>query len=172
MTLLARDPTRRRSLGRGVATAIPVVLVLGAGACGTDPGPPDVQVASALVTEGDQVTAAYVTLTNEGGGDRLVGASSPVADRVVLHETVEQDGLLLMRLAEDGFAVPAGGDLALVPGGAHIMLEELVAPLHAGEHVTLTLDLAESGPVTADAEVVSQIELNERLLPEGSEEPS
>ena len=61
-----------------------------------------------------------------------------------LHETVENEtGEMVMRQIEGGFTIPAGGSLALEPGGNHIMLMDLTSPLMAGDEVTFTLTFAD-----------------------------
>jgi copper(I)-binding protein len=66
--------------------------------------------------------AVYVTISNHGSeADALLSASTDVATTVELHETVEQDGKMVMRPLPK-FDVPAGGKLEMKPGSYHIML--------------------------------------------------
>src|SRR5262245_1688090 len=66
--------------------------------------------------------AVYVTISNRGSAaDALLSASSNVANTVELHETVAQDGKMVMRPLPK-IEVPAGGTLEMKPGGYHIML--------------------------------------------------
>ena len=60
-------------------------------------------------------------------------------------------GMMEMRPV-DRIEIPAGGTVALEPGGYHIMLLELVAPLEAGTTIEVTLVFEEAGEqvVTAD----------------------
>src|SRR5690606_27441472 len=60
-------------------------------------------------------------------------------------------GMMEMRPV-DRIVVPAGGEVVLEPGGLHVMLLDLAAPLEAGSSVELTLEFEESGEqvVTAD----------------------
>lgn len=94
--------------------------------------------------------AAYGLLVNVGAADDvLVAASSDAAEVVELHEMVMGEGdVMQMRPLEDGIAVPAGGFAELAPGGLHVMLIGLRAPLVAGETMDLTLTFAEHGDVT------------------------
>lgn len=50
-------------------------------------------------------------------------------------------------------AVPAGGTVAFAPGGYHVMLMGLVAPLQSGQTFEVTLTFAKAGTVTATATV-------------------
>ena len=82
--------------------------------------------------------ATYATITSPAQ-DRLVGTETPAAARAELH-TMTMDGTVVrMRPVEGGIALPAGQPVALAPGGLHIMLMDLKAPLQAGQSFPLTL---------------------------------
>lgn len=84
--------------------------------------------------------AAYMVVLN--GTDapvRLAAAASDVAAAVELHETIEENGVMKMVPQLDGFEIPAGGSVELKPGGKHVMLIGLVAPLEVGKPFSLTL---------------------------------
>ena len=87
--------------------------------------------------------AAYLTLENPGDLPlRLVGARTPVAERVELHETYvrEVEGKKVMGMRPVPFLeVPPKGRVELKPGGYHFMLLGLKRPLKAGEEVELDL---------------------------------
>lgn len=92
-------------------------------------------------------SAVYFFLRNEGGvGDRLVGAESPAAERVEIHESFVVGEVMRMREVE-GVEVPPGGEVELKPGGLHVMLLDLIRPLLEGEEVELTLLFERSGPM-------------------------
>jgi periplasmic copper chaperone A len=96
----------------------------------------------------------FMTITNNSDGpDRLVGASSPAAKMVEIHETIDDNGVMKMRAVEGGFEIPAGGKLELKPGGKHVMLMGLTAPLNEGGEVEVTLNFEKAGPVTVKAPV-------------------
>lgn len=90
-----------------------------------------------------QSTAAYLTLVNRGPTPlRLLGARTPLAERVSLHEsyTMEHQGHTMTGMRPLPYLeIPAGDRVALRPGGPHLMLEGLKRPLKAGERVELTL---------------------------------
>lgn len=88
--------------------------------------------------------AAYLTIENaEGAEDRLLAASSDAAQRVELHlSEMSDDGVMRMIEQEDGILIPANGTLTMQPGGLHVMLMGLTAPLVDGEEITLTLEFA------------------------------
>ena len=83
------------------------------------------------------VGAAYVQL-RAAAADRLVGVSSPVAARAGLHE-MRMDGAVMRMREVAGLALPPGRAVALAPGGYHIMLVDLRAPLTQGQTFPLHL---------------------------------
>lgn len=50
-----------------------------------------------------------------------------------------------MRPLQSGLAIPAGSSVELKPGGTHIMLMGLEAPLPEGDSLRLTLRFEKSG---------------------------
>ena len=97
--------------------------------------------------------AVYVVIENKGGqADRLVGASSPAAANVEVHESY-MDGEVMKMRPVPSVDVPAGGTLELKPGSYHIMLIDLVKPLELGSHIAVTLKFEKSGDVPLDVEI-------------------
>ena len=91
--------------------------------------------------------AAYLTVGNEGEEiDRLVGIASPVAKRVGLHTNLIEDGVAMMRPVE-AIEVAPGEPAVLQPGGLHVMLMGLKAPLVEGEKFLLTLTFEQAGEI-------------------------
>jgi len=92
------------------------------------------------------MTAAYMIIGNPGSTEVVLkGVSSPKAERVELHETkMSEDGVMQMRPLPNGLPIPAGGEAMLAPGGAHIMVMGLKAPLAEGDELPLTLEFAEA----------------------------
>ena len=82
-------------------------------------------------------TAAYLTITSAQGG-KLVGASSPIAANVDVHEMKMQGDVMKMR-AVDTLRLPAGQAVELKPNGYHLMMTGLKGPVKAGDTVPLTL---------------------------------
>lgn len=126
--------------------------------CG-DRGEPDIQISDAwarATVEGQSGTAAYVAIANKGtGDDRLVSVSATVPVTAALHETSTNGGVSSMRTLEGGLQVPAGGNVTLRPGAAHIMISGLTAPLHQGEALKLSLRFEYSGDKAVDFKVAS-----------------
>lgn len=114
--------------------------------------------------------AVYLQLSS-ADGDALVGASVPsdVAGTVEIHETVAADGEgsdttmamggessdttmggmgQMTMQPVDSVDLPAGETVVLEPGGYHIMLIDLVAPLEAGQEIEVTLTFENAGERT------------------------
>ncbi|WP_205741914.1 copper chaperone PCu(A)C [Halomonas marinisediminis] len=98
-------------------------------------------------------TAAFMVLHNEGEADRsLVAASTPAARVAELHNHVDVDGVMQMRRVE-AVPVPANASVSLAPGGYHLMLIDLAAPLHEGDEVTLSLTFDDGQTLELEAPV-------------------
>ncbi|MAZ03611.1 MAG: hypothetical protein CMN56_10770 [Sneathiella sp.] len=96
---------------------------------------------------------AFLTLKNsEGEADRLVSASSPVADKVEIHDSVMKDGVMSMMRIEE-LVVEPGETVMLKPGGFHVMLMGLKKPLTKGTEFPLTLNFARAGEITVTVHV-------------------
>lgn len=101
-----------------------------------------------------RVGAAYfeVSVTTDNGGDRLIGASSPVAERATLHTTIMDGDVMKMRPLEAIEVTPAK-PVSFKPGGHHVMLMGLSAPLTEGQRYPLTLTFEKAGNITIDITV-------------------
>lgn len=113
------------------------------------------------------MTGAFGTLTNDGDAPvTIVSATSSASASVELHETADDgSGDMRMREVEGGFVIPAGGTLALEPGGNHLMLMGLDAALSAGDEVTFTLEFADATTSSFTAPVKDYAGANEEYAP-------
>ncbi|MEV5830943.1 copper chaperone PCu(A)C [Spirillospora sp. NPDC052242] len=103
-------------------------------------------------TVDEGMTAAFGTITNATGADvTIVSAATPASPKVELHEVVGAGGEMKMRAKQGGFVVPAKGELELKPGGYHIMLMGVTAPIEPGQKVAFTLTLADKSTVEFSA---------------------
>jgi len=105
--------------------------------------------------------AVYLQVTS-AEADRLVGASvdPAVAGSTRIHETRAVDGEgtgegmgTMMMQEVGGIALPAGETVSLEPGGFHIMMMPLGAPLVAGGSFEITLMFQIAGEMTFEVEV-------------------
>jgi copper(I)-binding protein len=122
--------------------------------CKPASAPPAVSVdgAWARATVPEQTgSAAYFTIRNTGGQDKLLAVTSPAAD-ASLHSTNVDNGVMRMRPLES-IEVPANGSIELKPGGTHVMLMGLKRPLAAGTTLELDLKFERSGERKVTAEV-------------------
>lgn len=102
------------------------------------------------------VGVAYMRIINgTAADDALVGASSPAAAVVELHETTADSEGTMSMAPVDSIPVVAGGEALLEPGGYHLMLVDLVEPLVEGGTIELTLEFETAGSVTAVAQVLA-----------------
>lgn len=91
----------------------------------------------------------FLTLTNAGPkADRLLSVISPLAGRVEIHQSKMENGVMQMRAVTQGVALPPGKSVAFAPGGLHLMLFALRAPLAEGERVPVTLLFEHAAAVT------------------------
>ena len=94
-----------------------------------------------------KVGAVYFVVHNQGdSADHLVQVTSPVATKSEMHTSIVQDNVMKM---EKLHSVPIISNQPTVfkPGGHHVMLMGLNAPLVEGDTFPLTLIFEESGPI-------------------------
>jgi len=158
-----------RSLARvtGPVAALALATSVLAG-CSAGGGTAGITVTDAWARTSPMVAAAgaaYMVIENTGTEtDALLGASSPAAATVEVHETYKVEAESPM--ASDGMGggmmgmrpisrleVPAGGSVELKPGGYHVMLIDLTADLTAGSTIEITLRFENAGEVKVTAEV-------------------
>jgi len=108
----------------------------------------------ARATPGTVKTGAiYLTVTNSGKvPDHLVRASSPVANQTQLHRMIMKNNVMEMRPVAS-LEIAPGKSVVLAPGGYHVMLIGLKAPLKEGQTVPLSLTFEKGGTVEVTARV-------------------
>jgi copper(I)-binding protein len=161
-----------------LATAAALALV--AGACGDDDAVSSGGIAvSDVWSRASAATQAagvvYFTVTAGASGDALIGASvSPeIAASALLHETVTVDATTTTMSHDMGGSTIEGHDMGggmtmqgvasvhlgagetvtFEPGGYHLMLMGLTAPLVPGDTFHVTLVFEHAGEVVVTAEV-------------------
>lgn len=97
--------------------------------------------------------AAYLTVVNHGTvADRLVAVRTDRAARAALHTHEMAEGVMKMRPIE-AVSIAPGGRAELKPGGDHVMLMGLHAPLEEGEAFALELVFEKAGRATVTVRV-------------------
>lgn len=94
--------------------------------------------------------AAYFTVENKGGEDRLIDVDTPGIGKASMHATTQNNGVMRMR-GVDSLDVPANGTLTLKPGGNHIMI--MGEDIPAGGQATLVLTFEKAGRFSVDAPI-------------------
>jgi hypothetical protein len=107
------------------------------------------------VVPGQMATGAFMRLTAATDA-ALVGAASPAAKIVEIHEMKMEGGVMKMS-AVDRLPLPAGKPVELKPGGYHVMLMDLVEPLKEGDTVPITLTVADKAGKTQKIEVRASV---------------
>ena len=93
-------------------------------------------------------SAAYLSITNHGAmDDQLLAVESSLARKTELHTMEVTNGVMKMRQIDGGIAIPADKTIQLAPGGFHVMLIGLKAPMNGGENYQLTLVFEKAGKV-------------------------
>lgn len=95
----------------------------------------------------------YAQVTNDTDKEvKLVGASSPKYGMVMLHQTVNKNGMSNM-VHVDAIAIAPHKSMAFTPGDYHIMLMQPKPGIEPGQKVPVTLKFSNGQEVTAEFEV-------------------
>ncbi len=98
-----------------------------------------------------KATGAFMQLQS-AQDTKLVGAQSPVAGVVEVHEMAMDGGVMKMR-AVRALPLPAGKTVELKPGGYHVMLMDLKGQVKDGDTVPVTLTVEGKDGKRQDIEV-------------------
>ncbi|MCM2678724.1 copper chaperone PCu(A)C [Echinimonas agarilytica] len=106
----------------------------------------DLQFSEAIVRApmpGVPNAAAFVSIENKSlNAKQLISASSEVAERVELHNHIQEDGMMKMRRVAS-IEIQGQQTVKLQPGGYHIMLFGLNKSLKEGESVSFLLTFSD-----------------------------
>jgi periplasmic copper chaperone A len=155
----ARRLTRLGGLLLATLVVASVAAACSSGSASIVVSDPWARASSAMASAG----AAYLTIENTGSAaDALIGASSPAATTVEVHETVVMgspapgasgdSGMMGMQPVKR-LEIPAGGSVELKPGSYHIMLIGLKQDLKVGDSIEITLTFEKVGEIKATASV-------------------
>jgi periplasmic copper chaperone A len=146
---------------RRIICALPGIVLIGA-LISAAVRAEDVRAGDLVITQawsratpgGAKVGGGYLTIENKGAvADRLIGGSAEVAGKVQVHEMAMNNGVMTMRPLDKGLAIEPGKTVRLAPGGYHLMLFDLKAPLKQGEKVPLILEFERAGKVSLSLDV-------------------
>ena len=153
---------RRQTLSVLVGLVAGTVLVTGVAASTAASGGVDVRDAAVGATELD-TAAVYMELDSADPEPlTLVGASCNCGAEVTVHATDTSGGRSQM-VATPGITVDPGAATVLSPGGSHLMLEGLTAPLVDGDRLALDLEFDRGDPVRVEVPVLAPQELTDRI---------
>ena len=103
---------------------------------------------------GAKTGGGFLTIENKGSApDKLISASADAAGKVEVHEMATTDGVMKMRPVEGGLSIDPGKTVKLAPGGFHLMMMELKAPLKQGDKLPVTLQFEKAGKVAVTLDV-------------------
>jgi copper(I)-binding protein len=99
-------------------------------------------------------TAAFMVIKNSSDKDaKVVKADNPVSRVSELHTHINDGGVMKMRPVP-AIEVKAKGEAVLKPGGLHVMMIDLKAPMKEGDSVPITLTFDDGSSKQVDAKVV------------------
>lgn len=109
--------------------------------------------ARASATPAAKAGAVYFTIRNEAATpDKLMSVATDAAQSAMLHENVEENGVVSMRHLME-LPIASKETVTLEPKKLHVMLMGLKAPLKKGEHLSMTLTFEKAGEVKIDVPV-------------------
>jgi periplasmic copper chaperone A len=101
-------------------------------------------------------TGAFMVLRNNGDKDiKVLKAENPASRVTELHTHLNEGGVMKMRPVAS-IDIKSGGEAVLQPGGLHIMLIDLKAPLKEGDIVPITLSFDDGSSKKVEARVQKQ----------------
>ena len=107
-----------------------------------------------LAPPGAQATAAFMVLRNDADKETaLVKVENPLSKLTELHNHINDGGVMKMRPVKS-IEIKAKGEAALKPGGYHVMMIELKAPMKEGDTVPLTLQFADGSTKRVEAKIM------------------
>lgn len=144
---------------RAAAAAASVVLLLTAACGGEAESAPATQASTVSIEDpwvkaaDSGMTAAFGTLRNTGEAKAtVVSATSAASSSLELHEMATgDDGAMVMREKDGGFAIPAHGTHELDPGSDHLMFMDVTKPVQPGDTVTVKLTFADDSTLSFQA---------------------
>jgi copper(I)-binding protein len=102
-------------------------------------------------------TGAFMIIRNAGKSDvKVVKADNPASQVSELHTHLNEDGVMKMRPVP-AIDIKAGGEARLQPGGLHVMMITLKAPMKEGDMVPITLTFEDGSSKVVEAKVMRPV---------------
>ena len=114
--------------------------------------------------QGQKATGAFMKITAKDN-PKLVGVSSPVAGVAEVHEMKMDKDVMKMAALPNGLDLPAGKAVELKPGGYHVMLMDLKAPLSKDSTIPLTLTVQDAKGVKSNIELKLLVGMQAPAMP-------
>ena len=112
-----------------------------------------VEHAWSRATAGPEMPGAiFVTIHGGAAPDQLVGVTTPVAKRAMLHRMDMGGGMMRMQMVSS-MPVPAGDTVTLGPEGDHVMLTGLSEAFRRGETFPAVFHFQHGGDVAATVRI-------------------
>lgn len=100
------------------------------------------------------VGGGYITIANRGSEpDSLLSVTSSAADRVEIHESATEGGVMRMRPVER-LTIAPGQTITFKPGGLHLMLLKPKVPLRQGNRLTADFAFEKAGAITVEFDIL------------------
>lgn len=128
-----------------IALTLTAIIALSTGASASDVIVKDA-FARASATPTTTTGAVYLTISSPES-DRLTAVYSLSSASAHIHQTKDEGGVMKMEML-DSLKIAAGTDMVLAPGGLHIMLVDLYAPLKEGEKIAMQLTFEKAGQIS------------------------
>ncbi|GAA3534073.1 copper chaperone PCu(A)C [Zobellella aerophila] len=104
-----------------------------------------------------KVAGAFLSINNQGGEeDVLLGARTPLAEKVEIHQSMLEGDMMQMRQVS-ALPIPAHGEVVLKPGGYHLMLINLSSQPGEGDRFPLILQFEKAGEVEVEIAVEAAV---------------
>ena len=80
----------------------------------------------------------------------MIAITSPASRKVTIHTSIKEGDVVKMRPIDKGLEIKPGETVEMKPNGAHVMFENLQAPLVEAARVQSTLVFEKAGSIDVD----------------------
>jgi copper(I)-binding protein len=114
--------------------------------------------------QGQKATGAFMKITAKEN-TKLIAANSSAAGVVEIHEMKMDKDVMKMAALPNGLDLPAGKAVELKPGGYHVMLMDLKAPLAKDTTLPMTLTFQNAKGVKSTQEIKVLVGMQPPAMP-------